>query len=288
MNPTLTNFKKISLVAIGLLALIGCQDKIELDLPEGEKFLVVEGWITNEARPHEIILTTTAPYFDQSPVPRVSGATVILRDDQDMETTLTEQGEGVYIYPDSGTVGRSYQLEIFTPDGEHYLSDFELLREPVPIFDISWQLSEKEPDPDFDQQPDDIYDVLITTTEPPGEGDCYRWRVILNGREQNEPWDILITNDDLVDGNFIPELNVTEELYSSPDTVVIIQERISQVAFDFLNQVLIQTAYVGGPFDTPPAPIKGNVHNVNDPTHDALGFFGAAARDDASVIVGVE
>ena len=33
-----------------------CQEKIELDLPEGETFLVVEGWITNSPAPHFVRL----------------------------------------------------------------------------------------------------------------------------------------------------------------------------------------------------------------------------------------
>ncbi len=91
-----------------------------------------------------------------------------------------------------------------------------------------------------------------------------------------------------MDGNFIPEFNVTNELYSKPDTVRIVQERISKDAYEFLIAIQSQTAFVGGPFDTPPSPINGNVKNLEDPRKNALGFFGAAGVDDATVVVGVE
>jgi len=268
--------------------LSSCQDVVDLDLPEGERFLVVEGWITNEDRHHDVILTYTAAYFDDADPTPAAGATVFLRDDEGMEEVLDETSPGVYTYPDSGIVGRSYQLEILLENGERYLSTFELLYEPAPILDIYWQLSEDEPDEDNGENPDDIYDVLIFAIEPEGLGDHYRWRSILNGVEQQEPFDIFVTDDQFVDGNPIPEFNVTEDLYSLNDTVTIIQERISRDAFEFLSLLQQQTAFVGSPFDPPPAPIRGNIRNVNDPNDLAMGFFGASGRDRATVVVGVE
>lgn len=279
---------KFSFVIAALFVLSACQDKIDLDLPEGETFLVVEGWITNADRPHEVKLTYSAPYFENTPPPPATGATVLITDDEGNETQLTEEEPGVYVFPGPGEVGRSYRLDISLEDGTPYQSDFELLREPIPILDIRWQLSEDEPNEDNDENPDDIYDVLITTSEPAGPGDHYQWRSFLNGVEAREPFDIFATNDEGVDGNFIPELNVTNELYSEPDTVRIVQERISKAAFEFLTSIQSQTAFVGGPFDTPPSPIRGNVKNLQDPQKNALGFFGAAGVDDATVVVGVE
>lgn len=276
------------LIILPVLGLWSCQDEIELDLPEGETFVVVEGWISNEAGPQTVRLSYTAPYFIDEPQPVISGATVSIEDDEGNLTELAETDPGTYLYPDSGIVGRSYRLNFSIPEGDTYRSDFELLQEPVLIDSITWQLSEDSPNPDFDENPDDIYDVLIFTQEPAGEGDYYQWRSILNGIEQRAPFDIFTTGDELVNGSYIPFFNVTDELYSSPDTVTIVQEHISRAAYDFLTLVQSQTAFVGSPFDTPPAPIKGNVHNLSDPDKDALGFFGAAGRHRATTVVGIE
>ena len=271
-----------------ILTLASCQDKIDLDLPEGEKFLVVEGWITNEDRDHTVKLSYTQQYFDSSTPQPAAGAYVVVRTDDGTEVELEETVPGTYLFPGPGEVGKSYQLEILIGEETRYLSEWELLREPVLIDSIYWRLSEDEPDPDNDQNPDDIYDVIISTAEPAGSGDNYQWRSFLNGVEQRDPFDIFVTNDDFVDGNPIPEFNVTEELYSLNDTVRIVQERISRAAYDFYTELQTQTAFVGGPFDTPPAPIQGNVKNVGDENRYALGFFGAAGVDDATTIVGVE
>jgi hypothetical protein len=279
---------KILVLGLAIITLASCQDKIDLDLPEGEKFLVVEGWITNEERDHTVKLTFTQQYFDSSEPAPASGAFVLVRDDEGAEVELEETAPGIYTYPGPGEVGRSYQLEILLQDGTRYLSDWELLREPVPIFSIEWRLSEDEPDPDNDENPDDIYEVIINTQEPAGLGDHYQWRSFLNGEEQRDPFDIFVTTDEFVDGNPIPEFNVTDELYSKPDTVRIIQERISRAAYEFYSELQSQTAFVGGPFDTPPAPLIGNVKDATDDKRYALGFFGAAGVDDATTIVGVE
>lgn len=268
------------------IILNSCEDKIDLELPDGETFLVVQGWITNENSPLAVHLTNTSPYFDDVASPVVTGATVILRDNEGNESVLIETIPGTYLFDDIGVIGRSYQLRINLPEGDIYESDFELLQEPVPIDSIYWQLSEDEPNPDNDESPDDIYDVLIETYEPEGRGDHYQWRSFLNGVEAREPFDIFTTSDQLVDGGPILQFDVTGKLYSAPDTVVIVQERISKAAYEFLTQLQNQTAFVGSPFDTPPVPIQGNVYNLSDPKRNALGFFGAAARDRATIIVG--
>ncbi|MCA1752118.1 MAG: DUF4249 domain-containing protein [Flavobacteriales bacterium] len=272
----------------GILVLGACEDKVELDFPEGETLLAVEGSISNEPGPYHISLTYTQAYFDAEIPPRATDATVFLSDDEGLQVLLEETSPGVYTYPDSGIVGRSYVLEIELPDGEQYRSNPELLREPVPILDIRWVIDEDGPSDFFDQEPDQIYGVLIDTFEPPGVGDNYRWRTFVNGVMKNDPFDITVTNDDFVDGSPVNDFDPSNELFFEGDTVTVVQERISRAALEFLQLVQSQTAFVGGPFDTPPAPIRGNVKNISDPNRNALGFFGAAGRDRATVVAGVE
>ncbi len=284
----LKSIKTIFLLAVGVVAMSSCQDKIDLDIPDGETFLVVEGWLTNFDTVHTVNLTYTTPYFDDTPPPVASNAEVILMDDEGNEFELLETDPGVYTYEGAGVEGRLYQLSIILDNGERYLSDPEEMYDVVPIFDIYWQLSEEEPDPDNDQNPDDIYDVLIDTQEKPGVGDYYRWRSFLNGEEYLGPDELFVAADEFVDGNEIPEFNVTEELYSIPDTVTIIQEHISREAYEFFLSIIRQTSDVGGPFDAPPAPVPGNVKNLTNPNKPAVGFFGVAAQSVATVVVGDE
>jgi len=276
------------ILILGLLVFLlpSCQEKIELDLPEGETFLVVEGWITNAPPPYYVRLSYTSPYFDDAPQPTASNATVILKDDEGNESVLAETQPGVYEIDEQGIVGRQYQVYIHLPEGDIYESDFELLNEPVLIDSIYYQLSEREPSDFFGENLDDIYEVLIETFEPAGRGDHYRWRSFLNGEEARAPFDINVISDQLVDGVPVLEYNVTGKLYSIPDTVEIVQEKITKAAYEFFSQLRNQTAFVGSPFDTPPVPIIGNVHNRSNPNKYALGFFGTAGIDRAAVVIG--
>jgi len=263
-----------------------CEDKVELDLPEGEKRLVVEGFITDEERSHFVFLTYTSAYFSNGDSPKVTDATVVLRDDTGAEIVLDEFAPGVYTYPNGGEIGRTYHLEITLPDGERYRSNPELLKEVSPILDIKSPVSARQPNALFDEDPDQIYEVVIDTFEPEGVGDYYRWRSIVNGVLKSQPFDISVASDEFVDGNPILNFNVTNQLYFQGDSVTIIQESISRGLYDFLVLVQAQTAFVGSPFDTPPVPIKGNVINTENQDLPALGYFGATARSRASIVVG--
>jgi hypothetical protein len=285
----LISYFNISALFFAAFFLSSCQEKIDIDLPnETESFLVVDGGITNIEGPQTVILSYTSQYFDSAPQPPATGANVVIADDQGNDFILTETDPGVYTFNGQGEIGTFYQLQIALNDGSLYQSNFELLYEVVPIDEIFWELSDREPNENDGEQPDDIYDVLINTQEPPGLGNYFQWRSFLNGVENQNPEDIFTASDEFVDGNTILNLNVTEDLYSQYDTVTIIQAQISQQASEFLTQLQSLTAFVGSPFDTPPAPLVGNITNVSDTEGIALGYFRTSAQSIATVVVGVE
>ncbi len=281
-----TTYKFLILLAIASTFTTACEDRIELDLPKGETLLVAQGWLTNEDRPHQFRLNYSQQYFDASIPPAVNDATVILRDSDGIESVLDETSPGIYTYPQGGEAGTAYQVEITLPDGKHYMSDFEELAEQVEIVDIRWRISSRGPSTLLDEDPDQIYEVVIDAFEPPGVGDFYRWRLIVNGVEKDLPQNLTISSDEFVDGNPIVNFEPFFELFFLGDTVTVIQERITSEAYNFLLLIQSQTAFVGGPFDTPPAPISGNVRNLADEKRNALGFIGTSGRSTATVIAG--
>lgn len=97
-------------------------------------------------------------------------------------------------------------------------------------------------------------------------------------------WDVLISNkidifsDIYTDG--LPQRNkliAQIPLYqSNPCLVVLEQYALNANAFRYLKLVNDQSVNTGTLADTPPAPIKGNVSNINNPTEIILGYFTAA------------
>ena len=296
-------FSKVLLGLLGIAFLFpSCQDVIDLNLPDGDTVLVVEGRITNDStETHQVALTYSSPYFKDQPAPVASGAFLELTDETDNVTysfTETPAGSGVYVTTAVGQVGHVYSLYIRdNSTNEEYRSIPEEMNFVPEITSI---YSEFIDDGDiFDEEG---WSVFIETFEPAGKGDHYRWRSTVDGNLLDDPFDIFVASDDLVDGNIISELDMVEgiefkdELEDGDDEnlviigkdsieVVIEQSTISERAFEFYNLIQQQTAFVGGPFDSPPAPIRGNVKNTEGENNFALGYFLVSAVEKASITI---
>lgn len=261
---------KYSIIIFLLIILTtSCQEVVDLDLPEGKTRLVVDGGISNLPGKSHIKLTYTAPYFDDNEAPVVSDAMLILSDNFGMRDTLTESpaNSGIYSSEQTGQLGHVYTLDIYLADGKHYRSAPELLYESPPLdsiyFDENLAFSEE----------DKGYNIFLDTKDPPEVENFYRWKHFVNGIPQNEPLDLVLGFDEFIDGNALIGIQINLNPVQLGDTVRAEQWAISQSYYDYLFTLQQQTAFIGGLFDPPPAPIKGNVYNVDDPEDYALGYF---------------
>lgn len=263
-----------------------CEKIIDLDVPESDPQLVVDAWYTDEDTAQYVKLSTTAPYFDEAQTPRVSGAEVLLHTYEDGALTSTETlaedpiQSGYYIFNSPAELGKGYQLEVNAPAFDPVKSDIQQIMETPPILDIFWE----ESSPDVEDSLA-IYQVYIATYEIPGPGDFYRWFVYVDEEYLDEPENINVQSDELVDGAILPEYEVTSRLFRYGQTVRIKQCRINESAYDYLSLLLFQTAFIGSPFDTPPAPLVGNMKFIGK-EGQALGFFGASSTSIAEVTTG--
>ncbi len=269
----------IILISIFTLFLTSCQDVVDLDLPNGDALLVVDGMITNEAGEKRVLLTSTANYFDNQATPKVSNALVILYNETGAVDTLEEKEAGVYVSNHVGKVGSTYHIYIKTKEGDEYESQPELLRFVPEIDSIYAEFKEET------AFQDEGYYIKINTYEPEGVGDHYRWRKYVNDKYLNTPFELLFATDQFVDGNPILGFEVNIDPLKQGDRFKIEQLSISKAAYDFLLQLQNQTAFVGSLFDTPPAALKGNVKRLDKSGNDALGFFGAAAVSTAEIVI---
>jgi hypothetical protein len=270
---------KLLLLSFSLM-LFACEDKVDLNLPDGDAKLVVDGMFSNEDS-SVIVLSMSTPYFKDGQTPRVSGAQVMITSNDSDTLLLNEdqQNAGNYITHVPGVVGKEYTLHITLATGEQFTSISERMNR-IPPIDSIYYLDKDEVDEPFLE---DGFVVLIDTQEPEGLGDYYRWTFELNGVPQSEPEHLFYAEDELVDGNYISEIAVAYELVPG-DEVVVRQLSITQRAFNFLS-ILQQQIDVGGPFDAPPAPVKGNVFNNNSKKNDALGFFNVSGVSKASIVI---
>jgi Domain of unknown function (DUF4249) len=111
--------KNILYLLLATTLLSSCEKVIDVKLQEGEAQLVVDAFLNDDTLPQTIKLRTTQPYFDNSPAPAVTGATVTI------ETTIpafppytTVETQRVITFTDPNNTG-DYT---WTPDPSNLLT----------------------------------------------------------------------------------------------------------------------------------------------------------------------
>lgn len=256
--------KALKYIPFLLLLLTGCTKEIDLDL-NNEEFqrLVVEAWLTDEEKAHEVSLTLTADYF-QNDVPEVAtGATVTISDGvQIFELNETEPGHYFTEGNVKGEAGKTYTLKI-EYDGKTY--EATSILEAAPPIDLLEAIEEEDTDEDDEYNE---YTILLHTTEPEGKGDHYYWESYpadLADDPTRTFWEV--AEDEFVDGNLIGGAEILYVEAQPGETFIFEQYRITEEAFDFFIAIQYETVFKGGLFDTPPANIPSNINN------GAIGFF---------------
>jgi Domain of unknown function (DUF4249) len=265
----------LPLLLTGLLS--SCTDVVPIDLPEPEPQLAVEGNITDQPGPYTIRLTKTGAYFTKEELPAVRGAELVLADNEGHVETLQETAPGVYQTRNiQGKIGNSYVLTI-RAEGQEYRAATEIKR--IPRIDGLTQ-QHKVGEPGWD----DGYYGLYQGPELPGVGDYYRFKIWLNGELQNDPDDLTVRADEMVDGRYIGDIELNGDPLQPGDSMRVQLLSLPQDYYHFLNEMFGQINNVGL-FSTPPANVRTNVVNVNAAGPKAVGYFAGTAVRSAHMVI---
>ncbi|KAA9331590.1 DUF4249 domain-containing protein [Hymenobacter busanensis] len=264
-----------ALLMAGLLT--SCTDVVDVDLPEPEPQLAVEGNITDQPGPYTIRLTRTGAYFTKDELPAVRGAQLTLADNEGTTETLRETAPGVYQTSQiRGKIGNHYTLTIQDGD-QQYRALTEIKRTPG-IDRLEQQIKTNEPGWD------DGYYALYNGPELPGVGDYYRFKIWLNGELQNDPDDLVVRDDALVDGNYIGDIELNGKPLQVGDSVRVQLLSLPRDYYYFLNEMYTQINNVGL-FSSPPANVRTNVLNLSATGPKAVGYFAGTAVRSARLTI---
>jgi hypothetical protein len=244
----------------------------------------------------KVILTRTQPYFQNILPPAVSGATVTITDQNGTVFSFLEDKPGEYVWVPSGNdvfgaLGLNYTLSVQT-NGETFVAESRMGRVPV-VDSITFFVQEGN------QFIDDLYQAEFWAKDPVETGDAYWIMFYKNGIQQNKPSEIITAYDAgfTKGGNFsgvefIPPIrrainpfdtDANDQLlspYKVGDSVSVRIHAVTEAAFNFLNQVAIQTDRPGGfseLFSTPLANVSTNIRNTNTNGSKVVGFFNVGA-----------
>lgn len=295
-----------------------CEQNIEIDVPNSEPKIVVEGFIENNAPPY-VILTKTVPFFDPTSIEDVEnsfihGAIVKVTDGVDT-VLLTEvasdtlsnilstlfidslgqelpQGGGneinFYFYTNLtywGSEGKSYWLLIETPDGEE-LSALTNIPEKTPL-DSIWY----SPHPDEGKN-DSLAVLNGRFTDPAGINNYVRYFTRNNSEPYYPPIFQSVIDDKSyfnIDGEslnftFEPGIDRTEfdeETYGyvrRGDTVTVKWSAIDEAHYDFWITLEFDRNGQGSPFARPTI--------INSNINGGLGIWGGYASTYKTIVIG--
>lgn len=256
---------------------------------------------------------------------RVRDARVIISSDDGQVEELTHVGSGVYETSQAGIrgeVGRSYAVTVITADGETYQSKRERIVAAPEIDSLYFQYEEREAiGANNIKVINRFAKVMVDVTDDPNEENYYAWTwkgtyqfktfpelftnpdgspaplpcsffgcscciCWLTTEENNE---LAIANDVLTNGNQIKEqvvanIPISAFQFEQKYHVNVTQRAQTKEAFEFWSLVKEQQS-AATLFATPPARIRSNIVNINNPDELVWGFFEASGASEKSFFI---
>ncbi|QIE60679.1 DUF4249 domain-containing protein [Rasiella rasia] len=251
--------KLFILIAVAIVS-ISCEDVVEIELNEDTPKVVIDAKLTRDLATNEsqvyVRITTTAPFFGTT-IPTVSNAIVTITDASGT-SELTHTSNGVYTANISVEDNETYTLEI-NYNGQVYTAS-EVLNTVPPL-----EFVEQRNDGGFSGE--DI-ELKAFFTDPAGVENYYFFEGL---SEAGNVYDTFY--DEFFDGNEIFGFYLVEDIEPN-DEVTFFLSGVDQQFYNFMFTLLQQSSEDGGgPFETQPATVRGNIVNTTNPDNYPLGYF---------------
>lgn len=250
-----------------------CEEVVNIPLENGETRLVIDAsieWVKGTDGSEQIIkITRTTPFYDEQ-TDAVSDADVRIFAEDGTEYIFNYDQAGNYINSSfNPEIGKSYQLEVVVDD-EIYTAS-ENFQSVVEI-DYVEQLN------NGGFSGEDI-EIKAFYTDPAETEDYYLFEFT------NDDVTLEFYEDEFTNGNQIFGYYSTEDIESGDEIEIQIQG-ISRSYYEFLFILRSQIGTnQGGPFETMPATVKGNIINRSNPENYPFGYFRLSEVDATTYIV---
>ena len=296
-----------------LVALLcaACVEPFNPNLNAAADVMVIEGYVLEGKIPAEVRLSRTFE-VGSADRPVVSGAQVVIHDDQGGEFFLSEIRPGVYQSDTNlltGTPDLSYQLKVTTSEGAYFESAWEKLSSSSPIERLYYELEDRPESAPGSIDPG--LRIYLDTRDPENDSRYYRW-------EWEETWEFtmpyavfytwnLVTNrvepipeeewgfrcwrdnrsdniqiattaqlqEDKVERFPLRFVSFRDNRISRKYSLFVKQYVITQAAHSYWKALESLNENLGTLFDPIPYEIIGNLRSPNDPDLPVIGYFSA-------------
>jgi hypothetical protein len=271
--------KKMKLLLIILVSLYlnSCEQVVDIDLNTASPKLVIEAPIVWQKGTtgdlQKIKLTTTADYYTNA-TPVVSGAIVSIKDsDNTIFNFIETPNTGEYICSNFiPVIDKSYTLTIIH-NGQTY-SGTETLKSVAPIKEIiqnsNGGLAGNE------------LQIKTVYIDPANTENYYLYKY--KYLDQVKP-DYYSDEDTFFQGNPFFSVSFKENLKPG-DKIEITHTGISKKYYNYITVLLgVSGNSGGGPFQAPPATVRGNMLNNTNPENFPFGYFSISETDSRTYTV---
>ena len=252
-------------IGLVLFAFTSCEKVVDVDLNYSDERLVIEGhlnWIKENSQTEQLImLSKTTPYFENLRIP-ANGAQVRVVDSQENIYEFQEQGNTGNYYPlDTVPYQLGTELTLQIDFENQTYSGSEVLNPVASIFKI-------------EQDSIPLFGNLATQIEAysmdPANEDNYSFYEFSSDRLEEPQYNVY--RDDFTNGSEYYGVLLSSDL-EKDDFVRIRQYGLSKTAYQFWYLLILQNTQQGGPFQTNPANLNGNMVNLSNPENSPLGYF---------------
>jgi hypothetical protein len=265
------------LLVLTVTLFASCEDVIDVDLNYSSERLVIEGqlnWIKETQQTEQrVILSKTTPYFENLRIP-ANGAEVQVKDEQNNTYQFMEQGNsGTYFPLDTlpFKLGSELTLEIRFEDQKYRGS--EVLNPVAAIYEIKQD--------SFAFFGSTATQLEAYSVDPEDEVNFSFFEFV--GDRLNEP-EYNVFRDDFSNGSEYYGVLVNGDLEKG-DSIRFRQYSLSKTAYQYWYLVFIQNTQQGGPFQTNPANLNGNMTNLTKPENSPLGYFRVSEVSEVHYLV---
>lgn len=251
--------KYIFLYFMPALLFIACnkEEVIQLDLNNAPAQYVIEGCVTDEAKPFSVRISQSVHVDQPNAFPAVRDALVVISDTAGQRDTLLEKSPGYYETTEAkpGVYGQTYTLQVWI-DGRLFTAS-STLPQLVPFKDLSViQLPLGE---------ENSLVLMPVFNDPAGLGNNYQFVQSNNGIPQ--PY-IFVTDDRNNDGAPISSLLLAPDLKTKlGDTITVEMRNIDRATYKYF--IALDASNGNGPNAGVPANPDNNFKGA------CLGYFSA-------------
>jgi hypothetical protein len=290
--------KKLLFLFFVVTLFFACIDEYNLNFDTEQRSYVVDGILTDSLGEQiiEVSLSAIIGYANDNVLTPVEGCQVSVLDDLGSVYFFLEKEPGIYARTMKGIPGRSYQLEVITPDEKTLRSRPETLHPAPPLGTLTSNVYTR----DFiniagnNDREERLSLQMNLNVEGLPEKPYVRWRAegVYELQESSLQARICyirtrpdLNNIRIFDTSTLPDGNLFDEpfldvlldyKFSRKYCVHVLQYSISEEEFRYWQTLKDIVDVDGSLFDPPPGTVRGNLQNINSPDEIVLGYFSVA------------